>query len=125
MVTDRMIGVIIHASLAESVSIVGCQLFPDTNPASSLILRTITKLLFALHPVHVEAVANSANRPHILALLASMIAVDYRTHIVLLYVVYVIGLTSAETFIFQMPAILLTMLAIQWNRYVYNFGVKH
>jgi len=111
----RMIGVIIHASLAESVSVVGCQLFPDANPVSSLILRTITKLIFALHPCHVEAVVNSANRPHILALLVSMIAVDCRTHIVFLYAAYVIGLTSAETFIFQMPAIILTMLAIQWN----------
>lgn len=100
------------------VSIIACQLFPNDDPWITLAQRTISKLLCALHPAHVEAVANTANRPHILALLASMIAVDDKATLVTTMSAFVVGLTSAETFIFQMPAIIITMVAIKWRRYV-------
>ena len=112
----RFVSVMIHATMCEMVSIVSCKLLPSKqkNGWEALFQRTLTKIICALHPVHVEAVANTANRPHIIALLISMVVVDDRTNIVFLFIAYAIGLASAETFIFQMPAIVLSMILIHW-----------
>lgn len=79
------------------------------------LLRALSKLIFALHPTHVEAVANAANRPHVLAVLSSVLVVDYRTHIIMVVLGMACGLLSCETAIFQVPAILVTMTVIKYR----------
>lgn len=116
----RMVNVVLHAALAEMVSMVALALFPEKEkshqPLYSITLRTLTKLLFSLHPVHVEAVTNAANRPHILALLFTLLALDPYCHILTSAICMALALMSCETAIFQVPAILITMISIYWKR---------
>ena len=115
----RFVSVMLHATTAECVSIVGCRLFARKGVVDGwgmVLLRSLIKVLFSLHPCHVEAVANVANRPHVLALLASMLAIDLRSHIFVVFVSLVVGFTCAETFIFQTPAIILSMVAVHWRQ---------
>jgi len=125
-----MVTVVLHAALAEMVSVLALHLFPPSctkndnkatnnvtsNPYYPLMLRSFAKLLFAFHPTHVEAVANAANRPHVLAVVFSMLALDPAAHILTCTICVALGLLSSETAIFQIPAILLTMTVIQWKR---------
>ena len=114
----RMVSVVLHAALAEIVSIVAMLLFLPDAPTTlqSLTLRTVTKLLFALHPAHVEAVANAANRPHILAVIFTLLTLDPSCHILMCAIYMALAFMSCETAIFQVPAVLITMTAIQWKR---------
>jgi hypothetical protein len=116
----RMVTVIIHAALAEMISLLACSLFyPKQRINSSyriLLMRSITKLCFALHPTHVEAVANGANRPHVLAIVCSILAMDCNSSLVVSMVVLAMGLMCSETAIFQTPAIILTMTLVHWKR---------
>jgi len=125
----RFVSAMLHATTAECVSIVGCRLFARSRRRCGskeeveevdgwvmLMLRTLMKLLFSLHPCHVEAVANVANRPHVLALLASMLSIDSQSHIFVVFLSLVVGFTCAETFIFQTPAIILSMVAVHWRQ---------
>ena len=114
----RFVSVMLHATTAERVSIVGCRLFArkGVDGWGMVLLRSLIKVLFSLHPCHVEAVANVANRPHVLALLASMLAIDVRSHIFVVFLSLVVGFTCAETFIFQTPAIILSMVAVHWRQ---------
>ena len=97
--------------------------FSRNSPSSSnrkpsnlqLYTKYISQFLFALHPVHVEAVANVANRPHILALLLNTTIVDPNIPLVAVAVLATLGLLTAETAIFQLPAIVLTMTAIRYR----------
>merc|ERR1740139_2061752 len=118
---QRFVNVIIHACLAEMVSVLALQLFPTvTNAKSGMGIRSLTKLLFAFHPCHVEAVANGANRPHILALVFSLLMVDDRTNILILLFGAVASLLTSETAIFQFPAVMATMTIVKWKRTVHK-----
>lgn len=97
------------------------------------ILRNVSKLLFGLHPTHVEVAANGANRAHILALLCTMIVVNsvlQHTHthkhgekskscmsmsIYATGLLFIVGLLSCETAVFHLPAIIVTWIAIRFN----------
>jgi len=122
----RFINVMIHAAIVQIVGVVATLLFSrNNNPSSSnsnhkpsnlqLYTKYISQILFALHPVHVEAVANVANRPHILALLLNTTIVDPNVPLVAVAVLATLGLLTAETAIFQFPAIVLTMMAIRYR----------
>ena len=116
----RFINVIIHASIVQLVGFVATLLFSRSskdknNNNLQLYTRYISQLLFALHPVHVEAVVNVANRPHILALLFNVTIVDPDMPLIAMAVLASLGLLTAETAIFQFPAIVLTMTAIRYN----------
>jgi hypothetical protein len=50
-----------------------------------LLLHSITKLLFCLHPTHVEVVANAANRPHLLSISFALILCDPDNNNILFY----------------------------------------
>ena len=74
----RVWNVLTHAAIAEGVSLLAVRLIYSFTPHRQrqqyhnsrwLLLRTLTKLIFALHPTHVEVTANAANRPHLLAVL--------------------------------------------------------
>ncbi len=118
----RMINVVIHAALGEMVSVLALMVFPQKektpygHPLYAITLRTLTKLLFVLHPSHVEAVANAANRPHLLALMFTILTLDPSCHILLTAIFFASALLSCETAIFQVPSILVTLAAIHWKR---------
>jgi hypothetical protein len=116
----RCFNVLTHAATAEILA----QLFsspPDHHhddfssifSSSSFIM---IKLIFALHPTHVEVVANAANRPHLLACLFSLVCSDPTLPISWLALFQICGLTCSETFIFTMPAVLLTITYLQRQR---------
>lgn len=113
---DRIIGLFIHAALAELVSNCACLLFPQSTKKHQSSIRIFTKLLFAFHPTHVEAVSNSANRPHLLAVMFSMLAVDFRTPFIFLPPIVALACTSCETATFQLPAILITLTVNKWRK---------
>mmetsp|Transcript_56886 Transcript_56886/g.66492 ORF Transcript_56886/g.66492 Transcript_56886/m.66492 type:complete len:602 (+) Transcript_56886:55-1860(+) len=112
----RMITVILHAGLSQMVSILTILLYPLKSKTTSSLLQCISALLFGLHPTHVEAVANAANRHIVLALISSVLVSDDAVGFRWVLCVYPIGLLCSETAIFQMPAILCTMTAIKWKR---------
>ncbi|EED89741.1 predicted protein [Thalassiosira pseudonana CCMP1335] len=125
----RFVNVLIHAAIVQIIGAVSMLLFQssscddddDNNKNNCLLQQTtkiITQLLFALHPVHVEAVANVANRPHILALLFNSAIIDPQFPLVGVTMLAMMGLLSAETALFQFPAVVLTMTAIRYRELV-------
>ena len=115
---NRLVNVILHACTAEMVGMLSCRMFVklghEKNLASLTILRALSKLMFGLHPTHVEVAANGANRAHVLGMLCSLIALDERLPIIFSYLVYAVGLLSCETCIFLLPAILITLVTCRW-----------
>lgn len=122
MFTHRLISIIIHAFLADVVAIAGVTLFPpQKSPNHRMLQFTLTKLFFALHPTHNEAVVNAANRGHLMALLAAVYSsFGFYTDISVVHLATVVGLLSSETFVFQLPAIIVT-IALVWYRKNNNF----
>eukprot|EP00986_Skeletonema_menzelii_P006418 scaffold2429_cov149-Skeletonema_menzelii.AAC.10 len=123
----RFVNVLIHVALVQLVGVVAQLLFATTaagenttkNQRQQRLQRYtqyVAQILFALHPTHVEAVANVANRPHLLALLFNVTIVDPNIPFLAVGVLGAAGLLSAETGIFQYPAIVLMMTAIQYRR---------
>ncbi|KAL3771646.1 hypothetical protein ACHAW5_007348 [Stephanodiscus triporus] len=129
----RLVNVCIHAAIVRLVGIVSTLLFfrrphddyddydddDDDGPRLHLPSHTTTayasQLLFAVHPSHVEVVANAANRPHLLALLSSITIADPATPFPAVFALVVLGLLSCETAIFQYPAVIATMTAIRYR----------
>jgi hypothetical protein len=79
----------------------------------------ITKILFCLHPTHVEVTANAANRNHILAVLCSTIlcfpsSSGTTTPWWLFLPTLIAGYLASETFLFQIPAAMVTMVVIAY-----------
>ncbi|KAL7542747.1 hypothetical protein ACHAXR_012051 [Thalassiosira sp. AJA248-18] len=114
----RFINVLIHAAIVQIIGAVATLLFSSRKQNQSnlqLYTKYISQILFALHPVHVEAVANVANRPHILALLFNTTILDPNVPLVAVAILGSMGLLTAETAIFQFPAIVLTMTAIRYR----------
>jgi protein O-mannosyl-transferase len=112
----RIVNILANAAAGECVSILAVQIFPRMSDPQSLLLRCLVKLFFCLHPTHVEVTANAANRPHIFAVLAAVVLSDPRLSIATVALTHIVGLLCSETFIFQMPAVAITLLLIQWNK---------
>ena len=110
----RLFNVLTHAATAEAVGILSTKLL--VTHADPLLLRVLTKLLWALHPTHVEVTANAANRPHLLAVLCSVIMADPDTPWAVFLVALLAGFLSAETFLFQIVPVAATLFAIQYIR---------
>jgi hypothetical protein len=145
----RLVNVLLHAVVAQLIGVIARRLFVLTNnnarslsswfaSLTAIATQWLCILLFAWHPTHVEVVANAANRPHLLALLASCIVIllgsngkrdasviasstDSRlVHFVKCLgsgIVLVLGLLCSETMVFQLPAMLVTTTLIQWRRF--------
>ncbi|KAL7549210.1 hypothetical protein ACHAWF_012481 [Thalassiosira exigua] len=120
----RFVNVLIHAALSKVVGVLALLLFSHPRDGErgggkrrieAACTRYVPQLLFALHPAHVEAVANAANRPHILALLFNATIVDPEVPILAVGILAALGLLAAETAIFQYPAIVLTTTAIRYR----------
>mmetsp|Transcript_246 Transcript_246/g.371 ORF Transcript_246/g.371 Transcript_246/m.371 type:complete len:675 (+) Transcript_246:235-2259(+) len=115
--SHRFVNIITHTATADMVSLLAVLLFPSiVTPQQQIVLRIVTKLIFGLHPTHVEVTANAANRPHILAVLCSTASIDPSSSILIVMLFQLIGVLSAETFLFQMPATILTMTVIAFRR---------
>eukprot|EP00980_Cylindrotheca_fusiformis_P017646 scaffold5529_cov117-Cylindrotheca_fusiformis.AAC.23 len=107
----RCVNIITHAAAAEVVGILATRLFPRRQ--NIFLLQMITKVVFILHPTHVEVTANAANRNHILAVLFSTILCDPSCPLTLVVVSLVCGFLSSETFLFQVPAAAVTLIVLQ------------
>lgn len=108
----RCVNVITHAATAEVVGILATRLFPQRP--NLFLLQMITKIVFILHPTHVEVTANAANRNHILAVLFSTILCDPSCPLLLVVVALVCGFLCGETFLFQVPAAAVTLVVLQY-----------
>jgi len=93
-------------------------IFPIKNKEWYLTLPFIASLLFALHPIHLEVVANIKGRDEIMALLGSLgamyftlkyIAKDNIINLVLSGVIFFLGLMSKENTITYLAMIPLTV----------------
>jgi hypothetical protein len=110
----RLFNVLTHAVTAELVGIMATKLLL-TNSHPDL-LRILTKLLWVLHPTHVEVTANAANRPHLFAVMFSVLLADPDLPIPLFLVIMICGYLSSETFLFQVVPVAVTMAAITYMR---------
>lgn len=109
----RCVNIITHAAAAEVVGILATRLFPQRQ--NLFLLQMITKIVFILHPTHVEVTANAANRNHILAVLFSTILCDPSCPLLLLAVALISGFLCSETFLFQVPAAAVTLVVLQYS----------
>lgn len=111
----RCFNALTHAAAAETVGILAVRLFAPATANDSLILKMCTKIVFALHPTHVEVAANAANRNHILAVLFSTTLADPWCPLWFFFLALIAGFLSSETFLFQIPAAIITAIAIQYS----------
>jgi protein O-mannosyl-transferase len=110
----RCVNAFTHAAAAEAVGILATQLFAPPTPRQTIMLKMITKVVFALHPTHVEVAANAANRNHIMAILFSATLADPECPLWFFALALVAGFLSSETFLFQVPAAIVTATVIQY-----------
>lgn len=112
----RTVNVLTHAAAAECTSRLALAIVSCSTPSHALGLKILVKLWFALHPTHVEVTANAANRAHLLSLLASVCLCDPNMPIALVGLLQLCGLLACETFLFSLPALLLTLLLVKYKR---------
>mmetsp|Transcript_1707 Transcript_1707/g.2526 ORF Transcript_1707/g.2526 Transcript_1707/m.2526 type:complete len:644 (-) Transcript_1707:282-2213(-) len=118
LTTHRIVNALAHAATGDAVSILAVKLFESSSSSTEwtlLLLQCLVKLLFCLHPTHVEVTANAANRPHLFAVLVAVVLCDPSLHILFVVVMQFVGLMCSETFIFQMPAVVITQTIIQFR----------
>jgi hypothetical protein len=111
----RLVNIITHAATAELVGILAVQWYQPPVAMQST-LRILAKLLFALHPTHVEVTANAANRPHLIAILCGLLAASPSTNFIGYLLAIMAGFLSCETFLFQTVGIVTTMILLNYRR---------
>ena len=117
----RLVNALCHAAAGELVGQLATQLFVlNTNPfisegENAMWLQLITKIVFCLHPTHVEVTANAANRNHILAVLLALIVCFITTPFWLFLAALVSGYLASETFVFLIPGIMVTMTVLAFT----------
>jgi len=77
---SHLINVLLHSVTVLLVFIVSRLMFPLGNlmfPLGNLLFPLLAALLFAVHPMHTEAVANIKNRDELLALLFALLSLFY------------------------------------------------
>jgi protein O-mannosyl-transferase len=110
LTTHRIVNILAHATAADLVGILATRLFPAVS--SPFLLHIITKIVFALHPTHVEVTANAANRNHIMAVICSLALGDPYLAMPMFFIALIAGFLISETFLFQIPAAIVTMVVI-------------
>mmetsp|Transcript_26819 Transcript_26819/g.63038 ORF Transcript_26819/g.63038 Transcript_26819/m.63038 type:complete len:746 (-) Transcript_26819:29-2266(-) len=138
----RFVNIVSHATAGELVGQLATQLFlpssmnKNNDHQHAMWLQFITKILFCLHPTHVEVTVNAANRGHVLALLLGLILcfpgaepdhpesdstkvrrrpLKITTPFWLFFTALVAGYLSSETFLFMIPGAMVTMTVITFN----------
>lgn len=114
LTVHRCFNAVTHAAAAEVVGILATRLFAPESQRNLLLLKMITKLVFSLHPTHVEVTANAANRNHIMAVLFSTLLCDPKCPLWFFAPALVAGFLCSETFLFQVPAAIVTLVVIQY-----------
>jgi hypothetical protein len=121
----RIISIVTHGAIGECLAILATKLLlPQIASTTQLpllyewwVVYIVAKLLWMIHPTHVEVVVNVANRSHLLAVMCSVLLSDpdamawYATPLPL-----AAGFLCSETFLFQIPAALVTCMAILYLR---------
>ena len=114
---SHLINVLLYGLLVLLLFRLSSVLFPAVQSKWYLTLAFVSTLLFVLHPIHVEAVANVKGRDEILALtgaLAAMfftlkyIASEKPIHLVLSGIIFLFGLLAKEHVLTFMALIPLT-----------------
>lgn len=113
LTAHRLFNIVTHAAVAELVGILAVRVWQPDEPD---LLRFTAKVLFALHPTHVEVTANAANRPHLLAVLCSTALSDPDLPWWLFLFLLVAGYLVSETFLFQVVPAGVTLSAIVYLR---------
>lgn len=111
LLSHRVVNVLAHAAVAELVGILATKLTIQDARA----VKILVKVLFALHPTHVEVI-NAANRPHLLAVLCSCVLCDPHVSVWIFLTTLVCGYLVAETFLFQVVPAAVTMWCIAYIR---------
>lgn len=113
LTVHRCVNTLTHAAAAEVVGILATRLFETRTQREMVALKMITKVVFALHPTHVEVTANAANRNHIMAVLFSTVLCDPQCPLWFFILALISGFLCSETFLFQVPAAMITLIVIQ------------
>jgi hypothetical protein len=116
----RLVNVLTHAVAADLVGTLAVKLLVPESDSLRHWLHGLAKLCFALHPTHVEVVANAANRPHIVAVLLAVYASDPATPLILFLGSVVAALLAAETALFQVIPIATTLVAVSYAQLFYG-----
>ena len=144
----RIVNVYLHVTCGMMLGVLTSQLFPTERFWVMKLTEYMTMSIFCLHPAHVEATANVANRPHLLALLFSIgiilwlastgnvlfersidhLPLETRRRLRLerkkqwtsvppgAVLLWIAGLLSCETIVFQLPAIIMTTVIVRWRQ---------
>mmetsp|Transcript_8971 Transcript_8971/g.19383 ORF Transcript_8971/g.19383 Transcript_8971/m.19383 type:complete len:704 (+) Transcript_8971:211-2322(+) len=131
LTVHRLVNAACHAAAGEVVGQLATQLFVVDQNETALWLHLITKILFCLHPTHVEVTANAANRNHIMAVLLGVILCfpgnsskhgsdqgkPYRltTPFWLFFGALIAGYLASETFMFMIPGVMVTMTVVAFT----------
>lgn len=139
LTVHRIVNAVCHAAAGELVGQLATQLFVlNTNQyidehENAMWLQLITKILFCLHPTHVEVTANAANRNHLLAVLLGLILcfpgtkprssysgsngqlLKITTPFWLFITALIAGYLASETFVFIIPGIMVTMTVVSFT----------
>ena len=143
LTVHRFVNAILHATVGDLVGQLATQLsLIETLTSRRIIsqqhqllgLQLITKVIFCLHPTHVEVTANAANRNHLLAVLfgvilcfpgrrassirsagALIITPAITTPFWLFLLAMLMGYLASETFLFMIPGVMVTMTVIAFT----------
>jgi hypothetical protein len=143
LTVHRFVNAILHATIGDLVGQLATQLsLIETLTSRRIIsqqhqllgLQLITKVIFCLHPTHVEVTANAANRNHLLAVLfgvilcfpgrrassirsagALIITPAITTPFWLFLLAMLMGYLASETFLFMIPGVMVTMTVIAFT----------
>ena len=141
LTVHRFVNAVCHAAAGELVGQLATQLFVwDRNAVlglgkheSAMWLQLITKVIFCLHPTHVEVTANAANRNHVLAVLLGLILcfpgtksrnsndnnnkqrLRITTPFWMFIVALIAGYLASETFVFIIPGVMVTMTVVAFT----------
>jgi hypothetical protein len=155
LTVHRFVNAVCHAAAGELVGQLATQLFVlNTNTNSpyynnidehenAMWLQLITKILFCLHPTHVEMTANAANRNHVLAVLLGLILcfpgtkkyrnsdsnsnsdnssnsgqrrrLEVTTPFWFFLAALIAGYLASETFVFMIPGVMVTMTVVAFT----------
>ena len=127
LIWARFLNVVLHSHISLLVGVVGSQLLPSKWYWMHKWTEWMCCLIFLLHPSHVEAVANVANRPHLLALTFSLSTIlAYIAHnppnqrgtnpYLTSGILWTMGLLCSETTVLQLPAVMTTVLVWKWKQ---------
>lgn len=125
LLVHRLFNVFTHAALADLVGGLAVELVKGFIPGGGsqsyvTLLYVLTKALFTLHPTHVEATANAANRNHLLSPICAVLLANPDLPWWLFLVALAGGYLCSETFIFTMPGVVITLTMVILSKQLFE-----